>query len=161
MQVFGCLWGKTMRIVSLIAVLLTVAGLCSCGSPSNADPGCVIDYGCDFTVSISPFSTTIPILGTVALTGTTKNFNDKGARWWVDESRTQNHLDCAFTSLSQATFDHCPFGYVVFNPVQPPYSATYYASTVTGSYHIGFAADPGDGAGPRQTFAAVTVTPKQ
>jgi hypothetical protein len=153
---------KAMRMVILVTALVMVLGLCFCGSSSDQNSQCGYDY-CDpliFTVGLSPASTSIPILGSVAITGKTNNFNDKGARWWVDESRTQNRLDCAYTTLSQASFDHCPFGYVIYSAAQPPYSATYYASTVAGTYHVGFAADPDDGAGPRQTFAAVTVIPK-
>jgi hypothetical protein len=152
---------KAMRMVILVTALLMVLGFCFCGSSSDQNSQC-FDY-CDpliFTVGLSPASTSIPILGSVAITGKTNNFNDKGARWWVDESRTQNRLDCAYTSLSQSSFDHCPFGYVIYSAAQPPYSATYYASTVAGTYHVGFAADPDDGSGPRQTFAVVTVTPK-
>ena len=95
------------------------------------------------TVSVTPAQTTIAAGASVSLTGQGTGFTaDPVIQWWIKESHDLDRTnDCGFLSSQAPPQTGCPFGYVMYSPVEKvPNSATYYAPLTPGTYHVTFEA---------------------
>jgi hypothetical protein len=95
------------------------------------------------TVSVTPAQTTIAAGASVSLTGQGTGFTaDPVIQWWIKESRDLDvSNDCGLLSSQAPPQSGCPYGYVMYDPVEKiPSSATYYAPTTPGTYHVTFTA---------------------
>lgn len=81
-------------------------------------------------------------------------------RWWVQEARDAGGDDCGYLQLPAASPGQ--LGYAVFDSVtQFPSSATYYASSTPGPYHVTFQATQNTTFDylSKTATATITVTP--
>lgn len=97
------------------------------------------------TASVTPSQATIAPGGSLVLTGNAVGFTASPiVRWWVQESRDidrYNYNDCGLLSSQTPPQSGCPYGYVMFADVTTfPSSATYYAPSTRGTYHVTFEA---------------------
>lgn len=112
-------------ILALIAVLLSA---CGNGLPSSSQ----------ISITITPAEATIPINGTLTFQGTATGFSTSPVvSWWVQESHDLDQIhDCGFAEYKDGLFTGCPFGLVVYPLSEVPSTATYYAPSTPGTYHV-------------------------
>lgn len=95
------------------------------------------------TASVAPVQAAVPAGGSVTLTGSAKGFTASPiVSWWIQESRDiDRYNDCGLLSSQAPPQSGCPYGYVMFADVTTfPSSATYYAPSTPGTYHVTFQA---------------------
>ncbi len=116
-----------MKHLALAMLLLQLLTGCGSGLPSRSS----------ITVTVSPSEATVAVGGTVALTGTESGFTAKPiVQWWIQESKAVGS-DCGKLDTQEKDFTGCPYGFVMFHDVTTvPSTATYYAPTTPGTYHV-------------------------
>ena len=95
------------------------------------------------TVSVTPSQTTVAPGASITLSGSAVGFTASPiVDWWVQESRDLDfNNDCGFLSSQAPPQTGCPYGYVMYDGVaKVPSSATYYAPSAPGTYHVAFEA---------------------
>lgn len=109
----------------LTAMLLSVI-LAGCGGNSAPHPSSV-------TVTVTPSQASVPVGGTVNLTGATGFTVAPVVQWSIQESKDMNfNNDCGKLDTQAKDFTGCPYGFVMFHDVSTtPSIAAYYAETVS------------------------------
>ncbi len=115
-----------------LATILLLLSIVSCGGNGLPRSSAV-------TVTVSPSAATVPIGGTVTLTGSETGFTASPVvSWWIQESKSINfNNDCGKLDTQAKDFTGCPNGFVMFHDVTTvPSTATYYAPQTPGTYHV-------------------------
>ena len=124
----------TMRLV--LAVVGCGLFLASCGTGG-------LPHSNQVVAMVTPSQATVQLGGTVPLTGSAAGFTASPiVQWYIQESRNLNFKnDCAYLTSQSPPQSGCPYGYVTYPDVtQFPSSATYYAPTNPGTFHVTFQA---------------------
>lgn len=124
------------RLLHLSVTTALAAMLLTCG-------GNGLPHSSQVTVTVTPPSATIAAGGSVALTGGATGFTAAPiVDWYIQESKDINFLDdCGLLTSQSPPQTGCPYGYVMFDDVtQFPSTATYYAPSTPGTYHVTFEA---------------------
>ncbi|MBZ5689533.1 MAG: hypothetical protein LAP86_31415 [Acidobacteriia bacterium] len=147
---------QIVRASVLLVALIVALLLDSCAS------GLRLPHSDQVTVTVAPAQSTVPVAGTLALSGNATGFTETPiVEWWVQEARDAGGSDdCGY--LQPPLMSRCEFGFVIFGSVtQLPSSATYYAPLTPGTYHVTFEATQfatSDHVSKTAT-ATITVTP--
>jgi hypothetical protein len=137
--------------------MLLLLGLTACGG-NGLPPSSSV------TVTVTPSQATVPVGGTVTLTGSENGFTaGPVVSWWIQESKNIDpYNDCGKLDTQAKDFTGCPYGFVMFHDVTTvPSIATYYAPQTPGTYHVTLSmiqAVEFDGLEKTAT-ATITVTP--
>jgi hypothetical protein len=113
------------------------------------------------TVSVSPTEATIPVNGSVALNGSATGFTSAPmGQWWIQESHNLDRInDCGLITTEAPPQSGCPYGYVMFDEkMSVPSTATYYAPSTPGTYHVTFEATQFDTFDHLSKTAQATIT---
>lgn len=113
-----------------------VAMLLSCG-------GNGLPHTNQVTATVTPAAATVAPGGSVTLTGSASGFTAGPiVKWYIQESKDIDFInDCGFLTSQNPPQGGCPYGYVMFAEVTGlPSIATYYAPSVSGTYHVTFEA---------------------
>lgn len=119
--------------VSAVCFGLILAGCGTGGLPHSSQ----------VTVSVTPSQTTVAPGASIILSGNAMGFTASPiVDWWIQESRDLDfNNDCGFLSSEAPPQSGCPYGYVMYDAVEKvPSSATYYAPSTPGTYHVTFEA---------------------
>lgn len=93
------------------------------------------------TATVTPSQATVALGGSVTLTGAATGFTAAPiVQWYIQESKDIDfNNDCGLLTSQNPPPTGCPFGYVMFADVTTfPSSATYYAPSTPGTYHVTF-----------------------
>jgi len=123
-------------IIRVIITLKFLFLLTSCGTGG-------LPHTSQVTVTVTPSQATVAPGGSVTLTGAATGFTGPPiVQWWIQESRDiDRYNDCGVLSSQAPPQTGCPYGYVMFADVTSfPSSATYYAPSTPGTYHVTFEA---------------------
>ena len=122
-----------MRYPLLNLALLSALLSASCGGNGLPSARNVV-------LSIDPPSASVASGGKLALTASATGFTGPTVVvWWIQESHDKDRYDdCGILSTqSLPTWDHCPYGYVVFSTVDGlPNQAEFHAPPTPGTYHV-------------------------
>ncbi len=120
---------RALAFVTVVASGLLLGG-CGSGLPSSSR----------VNLMIMPAQASVSAGGTVALTGNATGFTQTPiVQWWIQEAQATGGDNCGY--LQPPAASPCEFGYVMFGSVsQFPSSATYYAPSTAGTYHVVFEA---------------------
>ena len=144
---------QIVRAINLLIALLTAVLLAACGSR--------LPHSGDVTVTVAPATATVAAGGNVVLEGNATGFTRSPiVVWRVQEAQATGGDDCGYLNPPPAS--PCQFGYVIFGSVtQFPSSATYYAPSTPGTYHVIFEATQNTTFDylTKTATAAITVTP--
>ena len=125
-----------MRRRLVLAGLVCSLFLSGCGTGG-------LPHSNQVTAAVSPAQATVQPGGSVSLNGSATGFTASPiVQWYIQESRNIDfNNDCGYLSSQAPPVTGCPYGYVMFGDVtQFPSSATYYAPTIPGTYHVTFEA---------------------
>lgn len=123
---------KPPRAVAVLAVLLGTVLAGGCGG-TGLPPSDLV------SLQVVPAQATVPVGGTVTLTGSANGFTASPlASWWVQESKDLDSSNaCGKLDTQAKDFTGCPYGFVMFHDVTTvPSTATYYAPMTPGRYHV-------------------------
>jgi len=124
------------RLLRLFLVTVVVAMLLSCG-------GNGLPHTNQVTATVTPATATVASGGSVTLTGNATGFTAGPiVDWYIQESKDIDFInDCGLLTSQNPPQSGCPYGYVMFADVtQFPSTATYYAPSTPGTYHVTFEA---------------------
>jgi hypothetical protein len=127
-----------MRLPLALLAVVSAFALLFAGCGGNGLP-----HSNQVSVTVSPAQATITANGSVVLTGTAAGFTDSLlGRWWIQESyNLDRNNDCGFLSTDAPPQSGCLYGYVMYDPTMAvPSTATYYAPSAPGTYHVTFEA---------------------
>lgn len=125
-----------VRLLRLFFASIALATLLSCG-------GNGLPHTNQVTATVTPSSATLAPGGSVTLTGNATGFTATPiVDWYIQESKDIDFInDCGLLTSQNPPQSGCPYGYVMFDDVtQFPSTATYYAPSTPGTYHVTFEA---------------------
>jgi hypothetical protein len=120
-----------------------------------------LPHSSQVSVSVSPTEATIPVNGSVVLNGSATGFTSAPmAQWWIQESHNLDRInDCGFITTEAPPQSGCPYGYVMYDEkMSVPSTATYYAPSTPGTYHVTFEATQFDKFDHLSKTAQATIT---
>jgi hypothetical protein len=123
---------ETLRASPLLAVLLGTVLAGGCGG-TGLPPSDLV------SLEVVPAQATVPVGGTVTLTGSANGFTTNPlASWWVQESKDLDFNNaCGKLDTEAKDFTGCPYGFIMFHDVNTvPSKATYFAPMTPGRYHV-------------------------
>lgn len=135
--------------------LLAVSGVLFLGCGNN------LPHSSQVSVSVSPSQATIASNASVTLNGTASGFTASlMGRWWIQESYDVDHINnCGFLTTEAPPQSGCPNGYVMYDEkMAVPSTATYYAPSAPGTYHVTFEATQFDTFDHLSKTAQATIT---
>ncbi|HET8824650.1 MAG TPA: hypothetical protein VFM77_05950 [Terriglobales bacterium] len=124
------------RLLRLFLVTGVVATIFGCG-------GNGLPHTNQVTATVTPAAATVAPGGSVTLTGEATGFTTGPiVDWYIQESKDIDFInDCGLLTSQNPPQSGCPYGYVMFDDVtQFPSTATYYAPSTPGVYHVTFEA---------------------
>ena len=113
------------------------------------------------SVSVSPSQATIAPNGSVTLNGTASGFTASVmGRWWIQESYEVDRIkNCGLLTTEAPPQSGCLNGYVMYDEkMAVPSTATYYAPSAPGTYHVTFEATQFDTFDHLSKTAQATIT---
>ena len=113
------------------------------------------------SVSVTPSQTTVAPNGSVTLNGSASGFTASVmGRWWIQESYDIDRInDCGLLTTEATPQTGCPYGYVMYDEkMAVPSTATYYAPSAPGTYHVTFEATQFDTFDHLSKTAQATIT---
>lgn len=120
-----------------------------------------LPHSSQISVSVSPSQATIPPNGSVTLNGTVSGFTAAPmAQWWIQESYNLDRINNrGFFTTEAPPQSGCPNGYVMYDEkMAVPSTATYYAPSAPGTYHVTFEATQFDTFDHLSKTAQATIT---
>jgi|SRR5437763_9032644 hypothetical protein len=135
-------------ISSLWLMAVILLGSCGNGLPHSSE----------VALMVTPAEATVATGGTISLNGDATGFTRSPiVRWWIEEAHDAGGDDCGY--FEPPPTSPCKYGYVTFVSVtQFPSSATYYAPSQPGTYHVTFQATQSSEFDYLQKTAASTIT---
>jgi hypothetical protein len=126
----------SLAIIRVTITLNFLFLLTSCGTGG-------LPHTSQVTATVTPSQATVAPGGSVTLTGAAKGFTAAPiVQWYIQESKDIDfNNDCGFLLSTPPPVAGCPYGFVVFADMTTfPSSATYYAPSTPGTYHVTFEA---------------------
>jgi hypothetical protein len=115
---------ERIRALSLVLSIAVLLVSCGSGLPPTKD----------VIATVTPAQATVSTGGNVELIGSAVGFTATPVvRWWVQEAKHTGDDECGY--LEPPPVSPCPYGYVIYESSFPS-SATYYAPTTPGIYHV-------------------------
>ena len=120
----------------LFLASLIVGVLSSCGTGG-------LPHTNQVAATVTPSTATVVPGGSITLTGSATGFTASPITdWYIQESKDIDFInDCGLLTSQSPPTSGCPYGYVMFADVTTSRcTATYYAPSTPGTYHVTFEA---------------------